>query len=57
MFSSLVAICFETVLPFSSSSGGVEELLTEAETSHYSSYGLTKYKVLSNMKYSEKSSP
>ena len=49
VFSSLVDNCFEAVLAFSLSSGREEELLAEAETEVTSSYGLTKYKVLSNM--------
>lgn len=50
VFSSLVDNCFETGLPFFFCSGREEELIAEVETEVTSSYGLTKYKVLSNMK-------
>lgn len=50
MFFSLVDNCFDTVLPFSFSSGREEELLAKVETEVTNSYGLTKYRVLSNMK-------
>lgn len=50
MFSSPVGNCFEIVLLFSFGSGREEKLLAEVETEVTSSYGLTKYEVLCNVK-------